>query len=142
MANEKKKSLWAEFKEFLMQGDVMTMAVGIIIGAAFTSIVNSLVDDIINPLISLIGGDALADATALAVKLPNGAILNYGNFIGAILNFVIIGLVLFCIVKAFNGAKAKAEAVKKAEEVEEEAAAPTEAELLTEIRDLLAKDAN
>ncbi len=138
---EKGKGLWAEFKEFLMQGDVMTMAVGIIIGGAFTAIVNSLVDDILNPIIALIGGDAVKNISELGVHLgKDGPLLTYGHFLGAIINFLIVGLVLFLIIKAFNRAKAEGEKLKKTEKeeaVEEAPAAPTEAELLSEIVTLL-----
>ncbi len=119
-----------------MQGNVMDLAVGVVIGAAFTAIVNSLVEDIINPLIGLLGGDALVDgASSLSYTFANGITMNYGNFIGAIINFLIVGLVLFLVVKAFN----KARNNKKADEAEEEPAGPTEVELLGEIKDLLEK---
>lgn len=87
-----------EFKEFVNRGNVMEMAVGIIIGGAFTAIVNSLVDDIINPLI---GSIFKMDFTALVLNV-NGAELKYGAFIMAIINFLIIAIVLFCIIKAIN----------------------------------------
>lgn len=132
-----KKGLIAEFKEFIMQGNVMDLAVGVVIGAAFTAIVNSLVEDIINPLIGLLGGDALVDgASSLSYTFANGITMNYGNFIGAIINFLIVGLVLFLVVKAFN----KARNNKKADEAEEEPAGPTEVELLGEIKDLLERN--
>ncbi len=92
-----------EFKKFISRGSVVEMAVGIIIGAAFTAIVNSLVNDIIMPLISLITGGF--DFTKLAVVLGEGehaATLTYGAFIAAIINFILIALVLFLIVKGFN----------------------------------------
>lgn len=130
-----KKGIIAEFKEFIMQGNVMDLAVGVVIGAAFTAIVNSLVEDIINPLIGLLGGDALVDgASSLSYTFANGITMNYGNFIGAIINFLIVGFVLFLIVKAFN----KARNAKKEEEPEEEAPS-AEVELLTEIKDILEK---
>ena len=129
-----KKGLIAEFKEFIMQGNVMDLAVGVVIGAAFTAIVNALVEDILNPLIALLGGDALVDgASSLSYTFANGVTMNYGNFIGAIINFLIVGLVLFLVVKAFN----KARNAKKEEE--EDPAGPSEVDLLTEIKDLLKK---
>ena len=137
----KKKGLIAEFKEFIMRGNVLDMAVGIIIGGAFTAIVNSLVEDIINPLIALIGGDAVSDINDLAVTFSNGVQLHYGNFIGAIINFLLVAFVLFCIIRAINKARAKAEARKaageEAAEEEETVLPPSEADLLAEIRDLL-----
>lgn len=92
------KAFMREFKEFVNRGNVMEMAVGIIIGGAFTAIVNSLVDDIINPLI---GSIFKMDFTALVLNV-NGAELKYGAFIMAIINFLIIAIVLFCIIKAIN----------------------------------------
>ena len=133
-----KKGIIAEFKEFIMQGNVMDLAVGVVIGAAFTAIVTSLVDDIINPLIGLLGGDSLVEgASALSYTFSNGITMNYGNFIGAIINFLIVALVLFLVVKAFN----KAKNAGKKEEAAEEEAAPTELDVLNEIKDILAKDA-
>lgn len=92
------KSFMKEFKEFISRGNVMDMAVGIIIGGAFTAIVNSLVDDIINPLI---GSIFKMDFTALTVTV-NGAELRYGAFIMAIFNFLILALVLFLIIRSIN----------------------------------------
>lgn len=145
MADKKKKGFVGEFKEFIMRGNVVDMAVGIIIGGAFTAIVNSLVDDIINPLIALIGGDAVKNIDQLSVTMAHGVELHYGNFIGAIINFLLVALVLFAIVKGINSVRSKADKLKDEAEAEaaaeEEAApAPTEAELLTQIRDLLAKE--
>ena len=136
---EKGKGLWTEFKEFLMQGDVMSMAVGIIIGGAFTAIVNSLVGDILNPLIALLGGDAVSNIDSLVAHMPHGVDLYYGRFIGAILNFLIIGLIMFFIVKAFNRMRKSAEKLEHKEEKPkaEETPAPTETELLGEIVTLL-----
>lgn len=135
-----KKGLIAEFKEFIMQGNVMDLAVGVVIGAAFTAIVTSLVEDILNPLIALLGGDALVDgASSLSYTFANGVTMNYGNFIGAVINFLIIGFVLFLVVKAFNKARnAKAEA-DKAAEAEKEEEHTLEEDLLIEIKDILAK---
>lgn len=154
MADEK-KSFLQEFKEFALKGNVMDMAVGVIIGAAFGNIVSSLTDSFINPLIGLITGGAQKDesgniqviAGAFEVK---GVTFNYGAFISAVVNFLIIALILFIMLKAINKASAAAEAaakkLKKEEEAAEAAAAaepepePTKEEiLLTEIRDLLAK---
>ena len=109
------KSFIKEFKEFAMQGNVMDMAVGIIIGGALTAIVTSLVEDILNPIIGLFVGDNFANLTAEFA----GVSLGYGKFIMAVINFIIVALVIFCIIKTMNKAKG---AVKKEEEVEE---APT-----------------
>lgn len=97
------KNLMKEFKEFISRGNVMDMAVGIIIGGAFTAIVTSLVNDIAMPLISIITGGF--DFTALCIALGEGedaATLNYGAFIAAVINFLLIALVVFIIVKAAN----------------------------------------
>ena len=124
-----------EFKDFIARGHVMDMAVGIIIGAAFTAIVKSLVDDLINPIISLFLGGI--DFSGLGLRLGEGedaAVFAYGNFIMALINFLIIAFVVFLMVKAVNR-------MKKAEEEPEPEAprGPSEIDLLTEIRDALAK---
>ena len=98
------KSLLAEFKEFINRGNVIDMAVGIIIGAAFTAIVTSLTDDIINPLIKLITGGNGTDVAGLTIPVAgteNG--IDFGAFISAIINFLIVAWVVFMIVKAFAG---------------------------------------
>ncbi len=92
------KTFMKEFKEFINRGNVMDMAVGIIIGGAFTAIVNSLVDDIINPLI---GSIFKMDFTNLVANI-NGAEVKYGAFIMAIINFLLIAIVLFIIIKSIN----------------------------------------
>ncbi len=122
-----------EFKEFISKGNVMDMAVGIIIGGAFTAIVNALVEFILMPIIGIIGGGkSLAD---MSVKIGNAAI-GYGAFLQAIIDFLLIALVLFFIIKGLN--KAKSLAVKEEEEAPAEPeAVPADIELLTEIRDLL-----
>ena len=94
------KNFIAEFKKFIARGNVMDMAVGIIIGGAFTSIVTSLVDDIINPILGLVGG---MNFDQYAIKIA-GASIHYGRFITSIINFLIMALVVFLIVKAVNGA--------------------------------------
>lgn len=100
------KKFFEEYKKFISRGNVMDMAVGIIIGGAFTAIVNSVVNDIVMPLISLLTGGI--DFTSLCIVLSEGeepAVLNYGAFIAAIINFLLIALVLFSIIKAMNGLK-------------------------------------
>ena len=109
------KSFLKEFKEFAMRGNVMDMAVGIIIGGAFTAIVTSMVDDLLNPIIGLFCGANFADMQA---TFFDGAVtLRYGAFIMAVINFLIVALVLFSIIKAIN----KASKLGKKEEPEEEA---------------------
>jgi len=104
------KNFMKEFKEFISRGNVMDMAVGVIIGGAFTSIVTSLVNDIIMPLLSLLTGGF--DFTALSIALGEGeeaASFNYGAFIQAIINFLLIALVIFIIIKALNKVSKKKE---------------------------------
>lgn len=120
-----------EFKEFISKGNVMTMAVGIIIGGAFTAIINSLVEDIIGPIIGMITGGIDFSTRAITVGTAN---LTYGNFIQAIINFLITAWVLFLIVKAFNKFQKQQEP-----EPEPEPETPADIVLLTEIRDLLKK---
>lgn len=115
---KKGKGFIAEFKKFILRGNVLDMAVGVIIGGAFTAIVTSLNKDILTPLLGLIGG---TDFSHLMVKLGEGEeapALMYGNFITAIINFLITALVIFIFIKIINGISAKF--AKK-----EEAAAPT-----------------
>ncbi len=132
------KGFIEEFKEFISKGDVMSMAVGIIIGGAFTAIVNSVVTDIIGPIIGLIIGGL--DFSSVSVGIGDAKIM-LGNFIQAVINFLITSFVLFLIIRSFNKMKEKAEALKKKEEAAEEAAEePTEEILLLrEIRDSLKK---
>lgn len=132
------KKLLNEFKEFAVRGNVMDMAVGVVIGGAFGKIVSSLVADIIMPVLSLITGRI--NLTALAVTVPaalEGAkpiTITYGNFLQTVLDFIAIAFSIFLVIKAMNRLKRKKEA----------AAAPPaepgrEEVLLTEIRDLLKK---
>ena len=104
------KAFMAEFKKFIARGNVMDMAVGIIIGGAFTAIVTSLVDDILMPVLSLIVGGF--DFNALHIVLGEGedaATLNYGSFIAAIINFLLISVVIFMLIKGINKLSVKKE---------------------------------
>ena len=172
--NPNKKSLWAEFKEFINKGNAMALAVGTIIGGAFSGITKSVTNDLIMPLVNIfLGGTDFTEAKLQLPRMPwvepkyetiideTGAevvqeihnYLTYGNFIAAVINFLIMALVVFFIVKAMNSLM---EAAKRKEREEAEAAAaaaaaaaaeaaanaphvPTSEELLTEIRDLLKK---
>ncbi|WEV71219.1 large-conductance mechanosensitive channel protein MscL [Lactobacillus sp. ESL0785] len=118
-----------EFKEFIQRGNVMDLAVGVIIGGAFTNIVNSLVKNLINPLLGLFIGRI--DLSNLAIKV-GGATFKYGAFINAIINFLIIAFIVFLLVKAINKLSNK-----KAPEAKP--APPTAEDYLKEIRDLLEK---
>lgn len=112
------KKFFNEFKTFIARGNVMDMAVGVIIGASFKAIVDSLVADIINPVLGIFGGMNFSD---FKLQLNENATLNYGNFITAVINFLIMAFVIFCIVKFMNGMAAKFAKKKAAEEP----AAPT-----------------
>ena len=124
-----------EFKEFAMKGNVMDMAVGVIIGGAFGKIVSSLVDDVLMPLVGKITGGV--DFTTLAVTLgegENAAKISYGNFIQNIIDFLIVAFCIFLMIKGMNKLN------KKKEEAPAAPAEPSnEEKLLGEIRDLLAK---
>ena len=133
------KKFIEEFKAFALKGNVMDMAIGVIIGAAFGSIVTALTDSFINPLIAVITGGAEKDENGVMQVVGGtftvrGVEFTYGAFISAIINFLIIALILFCLIKAVN--KAMEVGRKKAEE-EAAAEPPKEEVLLTEIRDLL-----
>ena len=138
------KKFFGEFKEFIKKGNVMDMAVGVVIGSAFGAIVTSLVNDIIMPLVSLATGgidftnwfvalDGNKYETLEAAQTAGAATLNYGNLISVVINFLIVALCIFFVVKAMNK-------FKKKEEVKEEVPVkPDDVVLLEEIRDLLKK---
>jgi large conductance mechanosensitive channel len=132
-----------EFKEFAMRGNVVDMAVGIVIGGAFGKIVSSLVSDLIMPLVGKITGGV--DFSALSYEIQPAAMvdgkeipavtLNYGTFINTVLDFVIVAFAIFLVIKMMNTAKRRFEK----EQVAAPAAPPEEIQLLREIRDALAK---
>ena len=139
------KKFLEEFKAFIAKGNVMTMAVGIIIGGAFTAIVNSLVNDIIMPIVGIfLGGINFTELkyviTPATETTPESAI-RYGNFIQVIVKLLIIALVVFTVVKMINSFHRKKEAEEPVEEVqvEEEPEVPEDILLLRQIRDLLDK---
>ena len=118
MAEEEKKGLIQEFKEFIDKGNAMDMAVGVIIGGAFTAIVTSLTTDIISPLISLLsGGQAGEDGVAIPLTVAG---FNIGGFLSAIINFLIVAIIVFLMVKAFNGMKDAGSKLRKKDEGEPE----------------------
>lgn len=126
------KKFLAEFKDFAMRGNVMDLAVGVIIGGAFSAITTSLINDIIMPLLGIFTSSISFAELSVTV---GSAVITYGNFIQAILNFLIMALVVFCMIKALNSFHRK-----KEETPAEEPAPPEpspEEKLLTEIRDLL-----
>jgi len=135
-----------EFKEFIAKGNVMDLAVGVIIGGAFGLIVKSLTDDIIMPIVGAIfGGFDFSDyfiplsstvtAATLEAAREQGAVLAYGNFITVALNFLILAWIIFLMVKGVNNMRRKEEEAKAAEPP----APPADIQLLTEIRDALKK---
>lgn len=137
-----------EFRDFIARGNVMDMAVGIIIGAAFTAIVTSLVGDIINPIIGLftggvdftnnyfvMSGEVPAGASLEQARESGAAVFAYGAFLMAVINFLIVAWVVFMLVKGVN--KVKDAAIKKAEKEPEAPKRPSEVDLLIEIRDAL-----
>ena len=136
------KKFFHEFKEFAMRGNVLDMAIGVVIGAAFGKITTSLVNDIIMPLIGLITGGSdltpwniILNKTAVAAGDAAPVMLGIGNLLAVILDFIIVAFAMFLLVKAMN----KLAALKKKDEepAPEEPAGPTTEELLAEIRDLL-----
>lgn len=136
---EKTSGFLAEFRTFIARGNVLDLSVGVIIGGAFSSITGSLTADVIMPLVSIFLGGV--DFSAMKITLPNlfGVVtdtpntLNYGNFINAVINFLIMALVVFCIVKFFNSLHKKQEAAPPPPPPEPSA----EEKLLAEIRDLM-----
>jgi large conductance mechanosensitive channel len=121
-----------EFKDFALKGNVMDLAVGVVIGAAFGDIVKSLVDDIITPAIltPALKAAHLADLSQLVIP---GTAIKYGNFLSHVISFILVALALFLVIKAINATKKKeADAA-----LPPAAAGPTQEELLTQIRDLL-----
>lgn len=162
-----KKGFFGEFKEFISKGSVVDLAVGVIIGGAFTAIVTALTTHIFQPLINWLisllgGGDALASARTILgevvylegtkdVDWSSTIYIDWGAFISAIINFLLVAMILFCIVKAINSAKAAKEKLEAAElekyyekhpeerpaPAPEAVPAPSEADLLIQIRDIL-----
>lgn len=131
---KKSKGLFEEFKTFIKRGNVIDLAVGVVIGGAFSTIVSSLVNDIIMPLIGVIIGGY--DFTNLSLKVKDASI-NYGSFIQNVINFLIIAFCIFILVKVINKFLHKAKEEEKKEEAKEEPKKSDEVILLEEIRDLL-----
>lgn len=129
------KKFIEEFKAFAMQGNVLDLAVGVVIGGAFSKIVTSLVENIITPFIGIITGGT--DISGLMIEFGN-AQFKYGAFLQSIIDFLIIALSIFAFIKLINGIKGKI--VTEEEVVEEALALTTSEELLVEIRDLLSKE--
>ena len=126
------KKFMEEFKQFIARGNVMDMAVGVIIGGAFSTITTSLINDVIMPLLGIFTGSISFSALALTI---NGAVIASGNFIQAVLNFLVMAFVVFCMIKTLNRFHRKKEETPAEEPAPPEPSA--EEKLLTEIRDLL-----
>ena len=109
----KEKGLIAEFKKFIMRGNVMDMAVGVIVGGAFTSIVTSLNQDILTPLLGIFGGTDFSNLYVTLGSGENAPVLYYGNFMTAVINFLITALVIFLLVKGINAVGDKLSHKKK-----------------------------
>ena len=150
------KKMAKEFKDFIAKGNVLDMAIGVIIASAFGKITTSVVNDILMPVIgAILGGASLTDTLNITLReavigadgevVKEALVLGLGTLVGAIIDFIVISFVIFWVVKAFNKAKAAAEAKKKAEEEAAAAAeppaepAPTTEELLTKILEELQK---
>lgn len=125
--------MWKEFKEFIMRGNVVELAVGLVMGSAFTAIVNSLVEYIIMPFIAGVAGSASVESLAFTF---NGSPIKYGFFLQAIIDFLLIALVLFFAIKGLNTLTRTLR--REQEELDEEPPVPTAEDYLKEIRDLLA----
>ena len=148
------KKLFKEFGDFIKRGNVIDLAVAVVVGGAFSSIVTSLVNDVIMPVISLLTGgvdftnlfvalDGKTYATLAEAQKAGASVLAYGSFIQAIVNFLIIAFVIFMVVKAMNTASDKASKLKKKGAKEEKPAPPAKPEevlILEQIRDLLKKN--
>ena len=130
---EKSKGFIAEFKSFILRGNVMDMAIGVIIGGAFASIVTALTDDFINPLINGIGGAKVGGE----IKIYGGQVIKYGDFLTSVINFVIMALILFVLLKTVN--RIMDIGKKKEEEKPAEPVVSEEVKLLREINETLKK---
>ena len=139
------KKFLEEFKAFALKGNVMDMAIGVIIGGAFAAITGSLVSDVITPILAVLFKSPNTDALNITLRAASegseAVVLGLGTFVGTVINFLVIALVLFSVIKAMNKASEVAEKLAKKQKEEEAAAAPAEPsaeeKLLTEIRDLL-----
>lgn len=130
-------SFISEFKQFAMRGNVIDMAVGVVIGGAFGKIVSSLVGDVIMPIVGVLTGGVNFTDLKITLKDAVGEVpavtINYGNFIQTAVDFVIIAFCIFCVIKAINSLKKKEEVAPEPQKIPEDIA------LLTQIRDLLKK---
>ena len=148
----KSKKIFKEFREFAIKGNVVDLAVAVIIGAAFGKIVTSIVEDLVMPVIGWLiwdidfsniyyafGNPKVTESMTLAEAKAQWAVLAYGNFLTIVINFIIVAIAIFIVVKILNSAKDKM--MKQEEKKEEKPKWPTQEQLLAEIRDLLKKKA-
>lgn len=145
------KKFFADFKEFALKGNIFDMAVGIVIGSAFSKIISSLVDYIISPVITLLTSGATLEGLGITLReavmegeevIREAVVLSYGAFLQSIIDFIIIALCIFIVLRVMMTAKKKAEELtkkNKEEEIKEEAPADTELSVLLEIKELLQK---
>jgi len=147
----KARGFLQEFQEFAVKGNMIDLAVGVIIGAAFSKIIDSLVKDIIMPIVAfIVGGDVDFTNQFWVLRAPEGytgpqtydalttagaVVLSWGNFLTVLINFILLAFVVFCLVKAINAARVRV--ARQEEVVQAEAPPPADVALLTEIRDLL-----
>ena len=151
------KNFFGDFKSFIMKGNIVDMAVGVVIGGAFGKIVTSLVNDVITPLISMATGKVMLTDLKWVIKeavlneageiLKNEVALTYGNFVQTVIDFLIIAFSIFVVLRIMVNAQKKLESLKKKEEVVEAEKAPEapkedELSVLKEIRDMLKKEDN
>ena len=151
----KVRGFLSEFREFAVKGNMIDLAVGVIIGAAFSKIIDSLVADIIMPLVAfIVGGEVDFTNQFWVLRLPEGytgahtyealsaagaVVLSWGNFLTILINFLLLAFVVFCLVKAVNAARRSVQREAEAAAVEAPAPTPEDVALLREIRDLLKK---
>ena len=129
----KARGFWSEFKSFAVKGNAFELAVAVVIGTAFTGIVNSLVADIITPVIGLLTNNV--DLKTLMVSPHDGLVIKYGNFLQALINFLLIALTIFLLFKAFSAARKRL--FREGEKAVPPEEKPAQERLLEEIRDLL-----
>ncbi|WBY63935.1 MAG: Large-conductance mechanosensitive channel [Thermocaproicibacter melissae] len=139
------KKFWSEFRSFAMKGSMIDLAIGVIIGGAFSTVVSSLVNDIISPLLSIvIGRINISDLKLTITSIPGtkDIVLNYGIFLQNLLNFFMVALSIFIVIRAVNRIREKIPVLSDIKPPETPAKLTKTEELLTEIRDLLKSKEN
>jgi large conductance mechanosensitive channel len=128
------KGFWAEFRNFAVKGNALELAFAVVIGTAFTAVINSLVNDIITPLLGLVTGNGATDVKTYALTM-NGVAVKYGSFLSTVINFLLISLSIFLVFKLISSARKKL--FRQGEAAVPPAEKPAQERLLEEIRDLL-----